>query len=61
MIERVRSLAMVSFLVVKCLGKRRPDNSLPGGLAKWSLAYIQLAAPPQRPGQTPEKACFRAC
>jgi len=26
------------------------------GLAKWSLAYIQLAAPPQRPAGLPEKA-----
>jgi hypothetical protein len=45
MIEKVRSLAMVSFLV-RGVWERPPDS----GLAKWSLAYIQLAAPPQRPG-----------
>jgi hypothetical protein len=47
---------MVSFLVRSVWENAAPTRFLPGGLAKWSLAYIQLAALPQRPGASPEKA-----
>jgi hypothetical protein len=38
-----------------CLGKRRSYS----GLAKWSLAYIQLAALPQRPGPSAQITDFK--
>jgi hypothetical protein len=52
---------MVSFLV-RCVWEMPRFYC---GLAKWSLAYIQLAAPPQRPGNptqaTVPKGFFAEC